>query len=201
MKGRSHWLQPVTLAGRAVRLRPLAVDDVDGLWAVADHPELWTWMPYHMTCIEDVERLVARVLEWPASGWGQAFVQIETGGGSICGATCYLNADPHNRRIEIGGTWITPAFQGTRVNTEAKLLLVRHAFEELGANRVEWKTDSRNRRSREALERLGAKEEGTLRNHMVCPDGSMRHSTYFSVIREEWPAILRHLEDLLARYP
>lgn len=196
----AHWIRPVTLEGDSVRLEPLTAAHVDGLWAVADHPEIWTWMPYSLSSRERVAELVGVALEWPTRGWGQAFVQVETGGDSACGVTCYLNADPQHRRVEIGGTWITPAFQRTRVNTEAKLLLMRHAFEELEAIRVEWKTDSRNVRSRKAIARLGATEEGTLRNHMLRPDGSVRHSTYFSVIREEWPRIERRLEDLLARH-
>jgi RimJ/RimL family protein N-acetyltransferase len=119
-------------------------------------------MSFNVTSRDEVAGLVAVALEWPATDWGQAFVQR------------------------------------TRVNTEAKLLLMRHAFDHLGANRVEWKTDSENVRSREAFIRLGATEEGTLRNHMVRPDGSMRHSTCFSVIREEWPRVEQHVEGLLA---
>lgn len=195
-----HWLKARTLEGATVRLEPLTPEHVDGIWAVADHPEIWRWMPYRLDSRERVAELVDRALGWPGIGWGQAFVQIAVPDDSACGVTCYLNADPHHRRVEIGGTWITPAFQRTGINTEAKLLLMRHAFGELDAVRVEWKTDSENMPSRAAIARLGATEEGTLRNHMIRPDGSMRHSTYFSVIREEWPDVERHMEGLVAAY-
>ena len=121
-------------------------------------------------------------------------------GKGIVGSTTYLNADRANRRVEIGATWITPAWQRTGVNTECKLLLMRHAFEALGANRVELKTDSLNMQSRAAIARIGAREEGTLRNHMVRTDGSLRHSTYYSVTVQEWPRVQEHLRRLLRAY-
>ncbi|NKB87788.1 MAG: GNAT family N-acetyltransferase [Acidobacteria bacterium] len=201
MNSSESWLQPRIHVGESVRLEPLVLDHVDAIWAVADFDDLWTWMPYRMTCRDDVAEMVAQALEWPATDWGQAFVQVAVDAEKVCGMTCYLNADAANRRVEIGGTWITSAFQRTRVNTEAKLLLLRDAFGQLGAKRVEWKTDSANARSRAAIARLGATEEGTLRNHMIRPDGTMRHSTYFSVIREEWPGVEQRLQRLLAGRP
>jgi RimJ/RimL family protein N-acetyltransferase len=115
------------------------------------------------------------------------------------GSTGYLNIDRQHRRLEIGGTWIAPEWQRTACNTEAKLLQLTHAFETLGCNRVEFKTDSLNERSRAALLRIGATEEGTFRNHMVMPDGRLRHSVYFSVIESEWPRVRVRLEALLER--
>jgi RimJ/RimL family protein N-acetyltransferase len=147
----------------------------------------------------DLEGLVVKELHWSETGSGQGFV-IDSGEGEVLGSTAYLNADAHNLRVEIGATWITPAWQRTGVNTECKWLLLRHAFEELRANRVEFKTDSRNERSRAALTRIGAQEEGTLRNHMVCADGSLRHSTYFSVTAEDWPRVETHLNGLRNAY-
>ena len=157
-------------------------------------------MPWTIETDADFDSLVARELKWPESGWGQAFVIESRNGGEMLGSTAFLNADGHNLRVEIGATWITPDWQRTGVNTECKWLLLRYAFEELHTNRVEFKTDSMNEGSLAALARIGAKEEGTLRNHMVRPDGSLRHSTYFSVTVEEWPNVEDHLRGLLAAY-
>ena len=113
------------------------------------------------------------------------------------GATSYLNIDQRNRKLEIGGTWIALQWQRTASNTEAKYLQLRHAFETLGCVRVEFKTDSLNERSRAALLRIGAVEEGTMRNHIIMPDGRFRHSVYFSVIDSEWPSVKSRLERML----
>ena len=119
--------------------------------------------------------------------------------GTIVGGTRYLNIEPQHRRLEIGYTWIAPPWQRTAINTEAKLLMLSHAFNALGALRVEFKTDSLNAQSRKALAGIGATEEGTLRNHMLYESGRRRHSVYFSVIEEEWPRVRMHLEQRLAR--
>jgi N-acetyltransferase len=116
------------------------------------------------------------------------------------GSTSYPNLDPQHRRLEIGGTWITPAWQRSAVNTEAKYLQLSHAFDTLGCIRVEFKTDALNLKSRRALARIGAVEEGTLRNHMVMPDGRLRHSVYFSIVDSEWPTVKAHLERLMSSY-
>ena len=128
-----------------------------------------------------------------------AFAQILRATGEIAGSTSYLAIEPAHRRLEIGATWLNPRHQRTGANTEAKLLLLRHAFEQLGCRRVEFKTDSENKQSRTALARIGATEEGTFRSHMIRPDGGRRDSVYFSVIDEEWPRVRSHLEALLAR--
>jgi RimJ/RimL family protein N-acetyltransferase len=134
------------------------------------------------------------------SGQGVTFVTVDLAADRPVGATSFLNMDRLNRKLEIGGTWIAPEWQRTPCNTEAKYLQLRHAFEDLAAVRVEFKTDSLNERSRAALLRIGAREEGTMRNHMiVLPGGRRRHSVYFSVIAEEWPEVRVHLESLLAR--
>ena len=120
--------------------------------------------------------------------------------GEPVGATGYLNIDRHNRGLEIGGTWITPQWQRTACNTEAKYLQLRNAFETLGCIRVEFKTASLNAKSRAALLRIGAVEEGTMRNHIIMPDGRLRHSVYFSVIESKWPAVKARLEGMLERW-
>jgi RimJ/RimL family protein N-acetyltransferase len=129
------------------------------------------------------------------------FVTIARAIDQPVGSTSYLNIDLRHRRVEIGGTWITPAWQRSAINTEAKYLQLRHAFETLSCMRVEFKTDSLNTKSRQAIARLGATEEGIFRNHMVMPGGRIRHSVYFSIINDEWPQIKAHLEGLMAAYP
>ena len=128
------------------------------------------------------------------------FATVERESDRVVGSTRYLSIDAHHRRLEIGYTWIAPAWQRTAVNTEAKLLQLRHAFDSLAALRVEFKTDSLNDKSRAALRGIGAVEEGTMRNHMVTDSGRRRHSVYFSVIEEEWPRVRQHLEARLARF-
>jgi RimJ/RimL family protein N-acetyltransferase len=129
------------------------------------------------------------------------FVTVAKAIGRVVGSTSYLNIDRQHRRVEIGGTWTTPAWQRSAINTEAKYLQLRHAFETLGCIRVEFKTDALNSKSRQALARIGATEEGTFRNHMIMPDGRIRHSVYFSITDDEWPRVKAHLEGLLAAYP
>lgn len=196
--GEKPWIEPVVLVGEVVRLDPLEREDVPKLWRVAQHESLWRWMPMTMVSLADMERAMEWVLSWPAAQTGQGFVTRLRESGEVVGLTTYLNANEHDRRVEIGFTWVTPAWQRTAVNTECKLLLLRHAFEVLGANRVEFKTDSQNGPSRAALARIGAQEEGTLRNHMLRPDGTMRHSVYFSVLPPEWPGVEDALTSRLA---
>jgi RimJ/RimL family protein N-acetyltransferase len=193
------WIEPVTLDGRWVRLEPLTHAHAAGLWAASSDPELYRFMPYVLRSEDDVHRFIDRGLENHAQGGGLTFVTIERSSERPVGSSGFYAADPHHRRVEIGGTWLAPAWQRTPINTEAKLLMLRHAFATLGCLRVEFKTDSLNQRSRSALTRIGAVEEGTFRNHMVMPDGRIRHSVYFSITVEEWPAVGERLEGLLAR--
>lgn len=187
---------PLTLEGRHVRLEPLAPGHVPALWRAGRFPEIWTWMPWCIGCESDVRELVERSLAAQRAGLALPFVQAWRATGEVFGSTSYLAIDVPNLRLEIGATWLSPAFQRTAANTEAKLLLLGHAFESLGCRRVEFKTDSMNARSRAAIARLGAVQEGVFRAHMVRPDGSRRDSVYFSILREEWPAVR---ERLLAR--
>jgi RimJ/RimL family protein N-acetyltransferase len=195
-------LAPVALEGDRVRLEPVERRHLDGLLAAAAHEDLWTWMPIAIDSRPVLEGLIDRARANAANGTGLSLVTHVKGGDGdearIVGATSYLNVDPPNRRLEIGFTWVTPAWQRTFVNTEAKYLMFRHAFETLGCERVELKTDARNRRSREAILRIGATEEGTLRHHMLRRDGSFRDSVYFSVLRSEWPDVKSRLESRLS---
>ena len=192
-------VKPVVLEGDLVRLEPLAARHAAGLWEAARDPVIWRWFPYRISSQAEAEQMIAFASAGAEKGSLLAFVQILRATGEIAGSTSYLAIEPAHRRLEIGGTWLNPRYQRTGANTEAKLLLLRHAFEQLGCRRVEFKTDSENKQSRAALARIGATEEGIFRSHMVRLDGGRRDSVYFSVIDPEWPRVRSRLEALLAR--
>lgn len=193
-------IEPVTLEGRIVRLEPLGLQHVAGLYAASQDPDIWLYMPYDPShAVADMEGWVAAALQEQKAGTALPFAIIERATNTIVGSTRYLNIALHDRGLEIGGTWLGLAARRTGVNTECKYLLLRHAFEELGTIRVQLKTDSRNLRSQRAIERLGAVKEGILRNHMVMPDGYYRHSVYYSIIDSEWPAVKAGLEEKMHR--
>jgi N-acetyltransferase len=192
-------VEPVVLEGKLVRLEPVEPRHAPGLWQAASDPVIWRWFPYRIGSLAETEQMIAVARAGAAAGSMLAFAQVLRATGEIAGSTSYLAIEPAHRRLEIGATWLNPRFQRSGANTEAKLLLLGHAFEKLGCRRVEFKTDSDNRQSRTALARIGAIEEGTFRSHMVRLDGGRRDSVYFSVIDEEWPRVRSHLEALLAR--
>lgn len=191
-------LEPVVLSGPHVRLEPVEHSHVAGLFEAARPPEIWRWMPIGLDSEALIAELVAQARAQAAAGLGLSFTTRATGENRVVGSTSYLNVSPEHDRLEIGYTWITPAWQRTVVNTEAKLLMLRHAFTTLGCERVELKTDAMNERSRRAIARIGATEEGTLRHHMRRQDGSYRDSVYFSILRDEWPEVERRLTARLA---
>jgi len=188
---------PVTLEGTHVRLEPLRPDHAGKLWEIAkDHVhELFQWIPYRLESLEDFRVFNRHVLEEQKRGLTVPFATFERNSGHIVGTTRFMNMDMPNRKVEIGSTWIAPPWQRTAVNTEAKYLMLRHAFEVWNCLRVELKTDSMNQRSRMAILRLGAKEEGTLRKHMVTWNGRQRDSVYFSILDTEWPEVKTRLEQ------
>ena len=190
-------VEPVTLRGAAVRLEPLAIEHVPALSRVGLEPELWRWIPTAVTTPEEMRAYVATALQDQARGVSLPCVIIDQATDPVIGSTRYGNIEPSHHRLEIGWTWITPAFQRTAANTEAKLLLLTHAFETLNANRVELKTDALNQKSRTAILRLGAVEEGTFRRHVITASGRVRDTVYFSIIDTEWPAIKGRLARLL----
>lgn len=190
---------PVTLVGRHVRLEPLSLDHHAALCEVALDAELWRWTVSQVRTAEDLRQYLQTALEWQAQGATLPFTIFAVDGGRAVGSTRYANIDPTNRRLEIGWTWVGRPWQHTPVNTETKYLLLRHAFETLGCVRVEFKTDALNAASRRALERIGAKEEGTLRSHMVTESGRLRDSVYYSILAGEWPAVKAFLEVQLRR--
>jgi RimJ/RimL family protein N-acetyltransferase len=190
-------VEPVTLRGRRVRLEPLSIDHVGSLSRVGLEPDLWRWIPTPVTTAEEMHAYVATALEEQRRGVSLPFVIVEQGSGLVIGSTRYANIEHSNRRIEIGWTWLTSAHQRTGANTEAKLLLLTHAFETLGAIRVEFKTDALNEVSRRAILRLGAVEEGTFRKHRITASGRVRDTVYFSIIDTEWPEVKARLASLL----
>lgn len=190
-------VEPVTLRGRVVRLEPMRIEHVDALAKVGLDPELWRWIPSPVRDAQEMRAYVETALEERSRGASLPFVIFEQAGGEVIGSTRYGNIEPRHFRLEIGWTWITAHQQRTGANTEAKLLLLTHAFEALGANRVELKTDALNAKSRAAIRRIGAVEEGTLRSHMVIPWAHrIRDTVYFSIIRSEWPQTKARLEEL-----
>ena len=182
-------LAPVRLDGEHVRLEPLTPDHVDALAAVGLDEDLWRWSPAPVRSRGDLAAYVRAALDGQARGDMLPFATVERATGTVVGSTRFGNAALAHRRVEIGWTWVARPWQRTAVNTEAKLLLLRHAFGPLGCHRVELKTDALNERSRQAILRLGAVEEGTLRRHMVTASGRVRDSVYFSVTDGEWPGV------------
>src|SRR5512143_2502919 len=193
-------VEPITLMGRFVRLEPLSEEHVPGLAAIGQDDEIWKYMVYGSIHTEDDMRgWVRDILDRAAQGSDLPFAVIDLASGCIAGATRYLEIRPEHRSLEIGGTWYGSAHRRTRVNTETKYLLLEHAFEALDCIRVQLKTDSRNERSQRAIERIGAVKEGVLRNHMILPDGHVRHSVYYSVLDSEWPSVKVRLQEMLTR--
>lgn len=192
---------PITLEGHAVRLEPIRSEHVDALWEAAkdDVDNIFQWFPYRMKSKEDFQFVVEKALAEQQRGECVAFITVERRAGRVIGATRYMNIDRVNRRVEIGSTWIAPAWHRTAVNTEAKFLMLRHAFEVWQCMRVELKTDALNQRSRNAILRIGAKEEGTLRKHLITWTGRVRDTVYFSILDTEWPEGRRRLESLLQK--
>jgi RimJ/RimL family protein N-acetyltransferase len=188
----------ITLEGRFVRLEPLAESHLPALCEIGLDPELWRITTTLITSPEDLAAYVRSAVEGIAARTMIPFATIDRESGRVVGSTRFAAIDRTNRRAEIGWTWVARPWQRTRINTEAKYLMLRHAFETLGLMRVEFKTDRLNTRSRNALLRIGARQEGIFRKHMVVHDGRMRDSVYFSITDDEWPRVKEHLEAKLA---
>jgi RimJ/RimL family protein N-acetyltransferase len=195
----SGQLEALTLDGRVVRLEPMREEHVDELWEVGRDPELWRLTVSIVSSREGMQAWVRAALAEQAAGRALPFVTRLRQEGRIVGSTRFGEYAPRHGRVEIGWTWIARTWQRTAVNTEAKMLMLRHAFETLGLNRVELKTDVLNQASRRAILRLGAKEEGVLRRHAITDDGRVRDTVYYSILREEWPAVRDRLAGLLER--
>ena len=187
----------VILEGRNVRLEPLSAEHTTGLAEIGLDDELWQWIPTAVRTREEMRAYVQNALSEQANGSALPFALIERGSGRTIGSTRYGNIERAHYRVEIGWTWVARQWQRSAINTEAKYLLLRHAFETLKCIRVELKTDSLNDRSRTAILRIGAREEGTFRNHMITASGRIRHTVYFSILDSEWPDVKSRLESKL----
>jgi len=194
----TNWVTPVTLTGKHVRLEPMTEAHIPALAEIGAGKDFWDFMVYgRMENEDDMAGWVREILLRAEKGTDLPFVAIHLESGRVAGATRYLNIMPNDRGLEVGGTWYGLDFQRTPVNTECKYLLLTYAFESLGCIRVQIKTDSLNIRSQRAIERIGAVKEGVLRNHMVLPNGRIRHSVYYSIIDTEWPEVRKRLEGML----
>ena len=193
-------LDPVTLEGAHVRLEPLSRNHLPGLLEVGLDPSLWTWTVTRVRSGDDFRRYVESAIAEQEQGTALPFATVWKESGQAIGSTRYGNIAPEHQRLEIGWTWIAPAWQRTAANTEVKLLMLGHAFDTLQMRRVEFKTSSLNQRSRDALRRIGAVEEGTLRRHTANQDGTIRDTVYFSIIVEEWPSVKARLQNELAKH-
>ena len=191
-------LDPIVLEGRHVRLVPMTREHVPALWRAGSDPGLWRLTMAQVASEDDMRRYVEAALAAQANGTALPFVTTDAATGEVIGSTRFGSVEAAHRRVEIGWTWISPPRQRTAVNTEAKYLMLRHAFETLGCVRVELKTDVLNARSRAAILRIGAREEGVLRKHQISESGRVRDTVYFSVIDDEWPGAKARLEDMLA---
>jgi N-acetyltransferase len=192
-------VEPVVLDGAHVRLEPLSWAHLPNLCEVGLAEELWRWIPTPVRTAADMAAYVELALKEQADGVSLPFTQIEKATGRVIGSTRYMNIEKVHHRVEIGCTWIGREWQRSAVNTEAKYLLLRHAFETLGCMRVELKTDSLNEKSRAAILRIGAKQEGIFRNHMMTSTGRIRHTVYFSIVDSEWPGVKSELERRRSR--
>ena len=197
----NSWTQQVTLQGKYVRLEPMGEQHIQGLTEIGVGQDFWSFMLYgDMKTEADMRNWVLDILDREKKGGDLPFAVVHLASGKIAGATRYLNIMPKDRGLEVGGTWYGKEFQRTAVNTECKYLLLTHAFEVLKAIRVQIKTDSLNVRSQAAIERIGAMKEGVLRNHMILPDGRIRHSVFYSILDSEWAGVKKNLEAMLKKY-
>ncbi len=191
--------EPVTLAGRHVRLEPLSSAHLADLAPLADDPEIWRFMSFaDLRSPAALQGWVQKAQAEQARGEGIAFAVVDAASGQAVGSTSLYDISAPHRRLELGRTWLGKPYRRTALNTEAKRLLLEHCFETLGCHRVQIKTDSRNLRSQAAIERIGAAREGVLRSHMVMPDGFVRDTVMYSIIAAEWPSVRTRLEALLA---
>lgn len=193
------FVTPLTLKGEHVTLEPLHASHAEGLSEAARDGDLWKLWYTAIPAPEGMRAEIERRLSLQAAGSMMPFAIRRNDTDALCGMTTYMHIDAAHRRVEIGSTWYAKSVQRTAINTEAKLMLLTHAFEELRCIAVEFRTHWMNQQSRAAIARLGAKQDGILRNHQRMPDGSFRDTVVFSIIESEWPTIKRHLQYKLGR--
>ncbi|OQW55508.1 MAG: amino acid acetyltransferase [Proteobacteria bacterium SG_bin9] len=192
------WLEPVTLTGAHARLEPLAQSHRDGMVEAVKDGELWNLWYTFIPTPEKMEAEIARRLDLQTAGAMLPFT-VRDAAGKIAGMTTYMNVDAAHKRVEIGSTWYAKRVQRTPLNTECKLMLLRHAFEQLNCIAVEFRTHFFNHQSRRGIERLGAKQDGILRSHQVAPNGTLRDTVVYSIIAAEWPTVKAHLSYQLEK--
>lgn len=188
---------PTELVGVRAKLLPMEPAHAPALYEAAQNPDIWTYMPTRITTLAETEQFIAQALAAKAQGEEYPFVIVDQADGRIVGSTRFLDIQPQNRNLEIGWTWYSPNVWRTRLNTECKYLLLRYCFETLDLLRVQLKTDGRNWRSQQAIERIGGIKEGVLRRQRILHDGYVRDTVYFSILAEEWPAVKAKLETML----
>jgi len=195
-------ITPITLEHDAVRLSPIRREQWPELWEIAKDSldDTFRWIPYSMRSAQEFQNWMDKAFAEQERGESLVFVTVARGSNELAGSTRFMNIDRANRRVEIGSTWIAPKWQRTAINTEAKYLMLRHAFETWGCIRVELKTDALNQKSRNAILRIGAKEEGTLRRHLITWTGRVRDTVYFSILDHEWPEVKAKLEERLSQH-
>ena len=189
------------LEGTRVRLEPMTLEHLPGLEAVAFDERIWRYMSTWVKTPEDLRRWVEDALRLEAAGTVMPWVTVLKAGNRVIGSTRFMDFDKTHRTTELGWTWLAPKFHGAGLNAEAKLLQLRFGFEELGLRRIALKTHHENLQSQAAMRKIGATEEGRFRNHYIMPDGSQRHSVWFSIIREDWPRVRSLLEARVAAAP
>jgi RimJ/RimL family protein N-acetyltransferase len=194
------WLEPVSLGGPHAQLKPLSQDHGDGLIEAVKDGELWTLWYTSVPKPQDMAKEIDRRLGLQAAGSMLAFTVFDADG-KVAGMTTYMNVDAANRRVEIGSTWYAKRVQRSALNTQCKLLLLTHAFEKLDCIAVEFRTHFFNHQSRGGIERLGAKQDGILRNHVISPNGTLRDTVVYSIIAGEWPTVKAHLNYQLNEKP
>lgn len=193
-------MKEIYLENEIVHIRPVCLEDVDGLWKAANSPEIWDHMPVSLLTKESVLNYVKNAIKDREANLTYMFVIVHKESNEIIGSTSFLDIADAHKRLEIGSTWLQPENWRTNINTNCKYLLLRYCFENLGLNRVQIKTGHENYRSQKAIERLGAVKEGTLRNHMIKREGAIRHTVMYSIIKEEWPVIKQRFENELLNY-
>lgn len=199
MAAESMEIRPTTLTGKLARLEALGEAHIADLAAAGKDESIWEFMRYgQVTTQERMAEMVRMLLARQAQGTDLPFAVIHQASDRAVGMTRFMNIEPVNRAVEIGGTWYAPQHQRTGLNTECKYLLLRHAFETWRVIRVQFKADLRNLRSQNAVERLGAVREGVLRDHIILPDGTVRSSVFYSILAKEWPSVKARLERLLS---
>lgn len=199
MKNHLMNVEPITLEGKYVRLEPLTIEYHEEFCRVGLDPEIWKWIHTPVNTPQDMRVFIEKALLDQAAGTALPFALIDKSSDIVVGSTRYYNIDKQHYQLEIGATWIAKKWQRTAIHTEDLLLLLQHAFETLGCIRVQFKTDSLNEPSIWSMERIGATYEGTFRNHMILPNGRIRHSLYYSILDSDWPDVKENLIKKLSQ--